>query len=119
MLINLSNHPSSRWSPGQLSTANDSHGEVIDFPFPMVNPSDTKDDVYAIATSIVNKIIRIYGTNHIAIHIMGEFTLCYALIQQFKAEGITCLASTTERIVTDNPDGTKTSTFKFVQFREY
>ncbi len=33
--------------------------------------------------------------------------------------GILCVASTTERIVTDNPDGSKTTVFMFVQFRPY
>jgi hypothetical protein len=33
--------------------------------------------------------------------------------------GLRCVASTTERRAVDHPDGSKTSEFRFVRFREY
>lgn len=118
MLINLTNHSSHNWSEAQKFAAS-VYGDIIDYAFPMVSPSISKIEILNIAEFIFHDIVEKYGVENSTIHIMGEFTLCYALINMFKAEGMLCLASTTERIVTENPDGTKTSTFKFVQFREY
>lgn len=39
--------------------------------------------------------------------------------QLLEKRGILCVASTTERIVTENPDGSKTTVFRFIQFRPY
>jgi hypothetical protein len=50
---------------------------------------------------------------------MGEFTFTYQFVKEMEKRNIPCVASTTERIVTDNPDGSKTTVFKFVQFRPY
>ena len=53
------------------------------------------------------------------VHVMGEMTFTYNMVNALKNVGITCLASTTERLVTMTSDGKKVSDFKFVQFREY
>ena len=45
-------------------------------------------------------------------------TFTFDLVSMLKAEGITCIASTTERIADVN-DNTKISEFHFVRFREY
>ena len=50
---------------------------------------------------------------------MGEMTLTFRIVELLKAQGIRCVASTTERIVTDLPDNRKETQFTFVQFREY
>ena len=50
---------------------------------------------------------------------MGEMTLTFRIVELLKAQGIRCVASTTERIVTDLPDNRKETQFAFVQFREY
>lgn len=119
MLINLTNHPSSKWSSEQMGAAVASYEEVVDYAFPIVSPIATEHEIYVMANAIVDDILRLYGTQDVFIHVMGELTLCYCLIRKFTEKGIHCVASTTERIVTEHPDGTKTSTFKFVQFREY
>lgn len=54
-----------------------------------------------------------------AIHVMGEMTFVYQFVKQASAVGLRCVASTTERIAVDKPDGTKVSEFRFVRFREY
>ena len=54
----------------------------------------------------------------VTVHVMGEMTFTYYLVSLLKAKGITCVASTTERII-EEKDGMKTSLFKFVKFREY
>lgn len=118
MFINLTNHPSAHWGEEQISAASQ-YGEIVDWPFPTVQPSASQDDILRFAEDVYSDVIDVYGNKIAAAHIMGEFTLCYALVQLFKASGITCLASTTDRVTTVNPDGSKTSMFKFVQFREY
>lgn len=119
MLINLTNHPSSKWSDHQMDVAVSLYEEVTDYNFPQVSPEWEEQEIEQLASNIVDEILDIYKGVSIAIHVMGEFTLCYSLISKFKSHGITCVASTTSRIVTENPDGTKTSTFSFIRFREY
>ena len=41
MFVNLSNHPSSNWTPEQISAAG---GNVVDLPFPQVLPDG--DEAY-------------------------------------------------------------------------
>ena len=50
---------------------------------------------------------------------MGEMTFTYNLVQKLNSYGHYCVASTTERVAVENPDGSKTVQFEFVQFREY
>lgn len=119
MLINLTNHPSSKWSSVQMKAAKTYYGEVVDYTFPIVSSTASKSDISIMAETIVEEIVNLYGRKNIAIHVMGELTLCYNLIRKFAEQDILCVASTTDRVVTEHSDGSKTSTFKFVQFREY
>lgn len=118
MLINLTNHPSSLWTLPQRSLAQ-AYGIIVDYPFPQVDPAWDEKKIKDEADRIYRDVMATYSQENLTMHIMGEFTLCYALVSLFKAAGIMCLASTTERKATINADGTKTSTFEFVQFREY
>ena len=120
MLINLSNHPAVRWNEGQLQEAQKQYGEVRDLPFPKVDPYADEATIQQMAGEYlkqVNQLLPDKQTN--AVHIMGEMTLTYAIVQRLKTEGVTCVASTTERKVVEEADGTKTSVFQFVRFREY
>lgn len=53
-----------------------------------------------------------------AIHITGEMTFTFNLVHLLKEAGIPCIASTTERIVTEE-NGKKIVQFQFIQSREY
>lgn len=117
IFINLSNHPSSGWGEEQLSAAI-AYGEIVDKAFPIVAPHATADDVKHLAEECVEHILEYGSPTNLTVHIMGEMTLCYAIISRLLARGIRCVASTTERIVTE-VDGKKVSEFHFVQFREY
>lgn len=116
MFINLTNHPSSTWGMEQLK-ATLQYGQIIDLPFPIIEPHLGTDEVNTIADEMVKRI-KETDTSPV-VHIMGEMTFTYAVVSRLKALGITCLASTTERITVNTPDGKKLSEFKFVQFREY
>ncbi len=115
MFINISNHPSNCWTPEQMAEAL-VYGEILDIPFPVVSPTIEKSMVQNLALKTIDQLPK---AAPLTVHIMGEMTLTYAIVSILKDRGIRCVASTTERIVTDNPDGSKTSIFKFVQFREY
>jgi hypothetical protein len=116
MLINLSNHPSDKWSGAQRTTAEKAYGTIQDMPFPNINPAATPDEIYQLAAQYCNQI---RATNAITVHLMGEMTFTFCLVKMLQAIGITCYAATSERNSIDNADGTKTIQFDFVQFRRY
>lgn len=116
MLLNLSNHPSPYWQQYQIDAALKEFGNIEDLPFPVVDASQTTDEVERLVDEYEMKVRKADPT---AIHIMGELTFTYALVNRLKAAGYRCVASTTKRIVAENGNGTKTSHFEFVQFRDY
>lgn len=116
MFLNLSNHASSQWSEEQLKGAHAFHPQIVDMPFPHVSPTADTAEVEKISISIIQEIKKL---KPVAVHLMGEFTLTFQLAWCLKSEGIPVMASTTQRNVTNNPDGTKTTRFTFVRFREY
>lgn len=117
MLINLTNHTLKAWAKEQLAAAS-AYGEAVDYPFPTVSPAATEEDIAATADSIVADVTARYGTE-CTVHLMGEFTMTAALLQRFQQRGIVCVASTTERIVSETEPGKKVAEFKFVKFRKY
>ena len=117
MFINLTNHPSEKWSEEQLNAAH-RYGEIVDMPFPLIEPTFTKEDVMFLVKKCVDTIMGIMNGD-IVVHVMGEMTFTHNLVNAMKELGITCFASTTERNTIMTADGKKISEFKFVQFREY
>ena len=118
ILINFSNHPSALWGAEQLAAAQ-TYGEVIDLSFPQVNPGMSEKELQALSSQYVDKILSMAEGQNATVHIMGEMTFTFMVVTRLKEIGIQCVASTTERKVTCDSDGTKISEFSFVQFREY
>lgn len=118
ILINLSNHPSSKWGEEQLA-ATEKYCDIIDVPFPAVDPYATSEDIDKLAEDILDNIMDILEGRDAEIHVMGEMTFVVAFVKRAADAWFKCLASTTERNTVENPDGTKTVSFKFVQFRRY
>jgi hypothetical protein len=116
MLLNLSNHPSPTWPENQAQLAKDLFGEIRDLPFPQVDPEADESEIAALADAYFDKI---RGLNPSAVHLMGELTFSFELVQKLKSHGIRVLASTTHRTTQEMPDGTKISRFEFVRFRYY
>lgn len=123
MFINISNHPSSKWGKEQIEKAKEiGNGEVIDIPFPNIDPRWSTDEVFAEAVKLLDivheKVTEFYKLHYI--HVMGESGFIWAFINvvQNSCRHITCVHSTTERVV-EEKDGQKISVFRFVQFREY
>ena len=118
LFINLTNHPHLSWDKEQLESSS-KFGEIVDIAFPTIAPDDNLNTINAIVEKYTNIIKEQTDYFNVTVHVMGEMTFVYALVSRLKALGIRCVASTTERKAVVNDDGTKTSEFCFVQFREY
>ena len=118
LFINLSNHPSSQWGENQLAEAK-KLGEIVDMEFPVVKPCATTIELDEMAQKLVDDIRKLAGENNITVHVMGEMSLTYKVVQRLISWGIRCVCSTTQRIVTEDADGRKVTEFHFEQFRDY
>ena len=116
--INFSNHPSSSWSEEQLAAARE-FGEIQDLPFPNIDENLDEACIDSLTDDYLEKIKEMSGGEPCIVHIMGEMTFTYSLVNKLKAEGYTCLASTTKRDVVVLPDGSKQVRFHFCRFRKY
>lgn len=129
MLINLTNHPYKHWSKEQKQAATEQFGEVVDIKFPDIPADADEDYVIKLAveygTQIEDMIDILQPKGEMqpfyedAVHLMGEMTFCYALIDYLGTEMNSFYASTTERNVHYDKAGNKVVDFKFVKFRQY
>ncbi|MEE9374631.1 MAG: hypothetical protein V3V00_16370 [Saprospiraceae bacterium] len=119
MLINLSNHPSTKWSAPQKKAAQDQFGQVIDHAFPHIPPAWTMDEVVTKAKEILNEIkTKYHSDTAYVILIAGEQSFVVAMVDLCRQEEITCYNATSDRIVTENSDGSKNVKFEFIKFRK-
>jgi hypothetical protein len=122
MFLNISNHPSGKWSTEQLKAATHQFGSMIDMPFPNVPAIATTEEVTEMAKNLMAEILRQFPKDGIAPNtgtamVQGEFSLCSELWRMLSAIGWDLVVATSERVTVDNGDGTKTTRFDFVQFR--
>lgn len=126
IFINLTNHPSSKWSDEQVNAAKklfcygDSDVEIVDIPFPQIDPNIGSNQIHELVNEYVSKIAD-YTLKYVncIVHVMGEMTFTYNIVKELMNNGIVCVASTTDRIVEEDENGVKKSIFKFNQFRKY
>lgn len=119
VFVNLSNHPSADWSEEQKKAAL-AYGGIIDVPFPSVPSSCSDKAMQKLADKAVGAVAKAaYPAREVTVHVMGEMTLTYRIVNKLKARGIRCLASTSDRVANDIGNGEKISQFHFVEFREY
>lgn len=116
--LNLSNHPSTEWSDVQLAAAQ-VYGKIIDMPFPAINETMSEPGIETMADQYLLKILGLSDGKSCTVHIMGEMTFTFSLVNKLKAMGVTCVASTTRRDVVVLPDGSKQVRFHFCRFRKY
>ena len=124
MLVNLRNHPFTLWSAEQKEAAGVLFGTVVDLPFPQIEPGADIETVLMLAEAYMVKCMEILqqekGTDQIrGVHIMGEMTFTYNLVNKLKEAGIMAVASTTNREVETDKEGNRVSGFNFIRFREY
>ena len=119
IFLNFSNHPSSRWSPEQLSAA-EAFGRVVDEPFPAV-PAEL--DERGVALLADEAVLRIMAHHPAAVLCQGEYTLAFAVTERLKAEGVKVLAASSDRVIEteadENGETRKVSVFRFTRFRAY
>lgn len=121
MFINFSNHPHASWDSSQTNVAS-AYGEIIDIPFPSVDPLASEDEIAKIADRYSERIIHMADTNT-SVMVQGEFTLTYAVVNRLKDEGIKAVSACSDRDVIESVDENghtvRKSVFKFKRFREY
>ena len=117
--INLSSHPSELWGEQQRE-ASLKYGDIKDYPFPVIDPHASTDDVKNLARQIVSDILE---ERPAAVMCQGEFTLTVAIVRLLQDNGVKALSACTERRVSETTDEmgrtNRKSVFKFVQYREY
>lgn len=118
LFLNLSNHPSSHWSEEQFAAARE-YGEIKDIPFPAVDENLDEEGIDALADEYFEKIKEVSDFIPCTVHIMGEMTFTYALVNKLKEAGYTPVASTSWRDVQIQEDGSKQVKFHFCRFRKY
>ena len=119
LFLNLSNHSSDKWNKAQLDAAR-AYGEVVDMPFPEIDPGATTEEIHRLAEEYADRITSSYlGRDLMTVHLMGEMTFTFRLVTLLHARGVRCVASTTQRKTSELADGKKESIFEFQAFREY
>ena len=119
VFINHTNHPSSNWDEDQLKAARE-YGEIMDDPFPNVDPDlDT-----AKVMELVDKNFKeLSGMNPSCVLCQGESVYVYHMVQKLKTAGINAIAACSERNVKESVDesgnNVKTIIFSFARFRDY
>ena len=131
--LNISNHPSDKWGDKQRNSALEMAEEIIDLPFPNINP-DWDTVRYSHISSLENLIkpfnkrdsekslkdFPLYHNNqNTVVMIQGEMCYTHYLVNTLQKEGYTVVCATTERNTVENADGTKTVKFEFCRFRNY
>lgn len=119
VFINLTNRASKTWLDDQLKVAQE-YGDIIDLPFPNIDPDMEPEEVVAMAEKYTAQIMT-YDVS--AVLVQGEMTFTFAVVSGLKRKGIKTVAACSRResVETRNEDGsvTKNSVFRFCQFREY
>ena len=101
-----------------MNAAQKLYGTVEDLPFPSINPAWTLNDVRREAEKYYPIIRRYAVEKPVTVHLMGEQTFCFVLLEMLRAVGIPAVASTSERLVQEE-SGIKSVRFEFVAFRPY
>lgn len=119
ILLNFTNHPLPTWTAEQLKAA-EQYGKIVDYKFPLVDPSADEQKIMEMAERYVAEFITAYGpAGNLTVHISGDPTFCFACVSLLKSAGVCCIASCTYRDSIVLPDGTKISKYKFIRFRKY
>jgi hypothetical protein len=119
MFINFTNHPSANWSPEQIAAA-DEYGEIIDIPFPEVDPDGDEGYITRLAERYAGGISL---RKPKAVLCQGEMTLAFAVAGLLLSMNVTVLAACSKRVVKEaigeNGKAIKIAAFTFTRFRKY
>ena len=84
MFVNLTNHPSERWSEEQREAAEE-YGKIVDIPFPNISPQADEEDLMQLVDEYYEKIQEL-NDNQIVVLIQGEMTFTYRMVEKLKSE---------------------------------
>ncbi len=119
MLINCTNHPYEIWTK-KLKEAAACYGEVVDLPFPQIDPRMTTAKLRELTREKADQIMAMHPE---AVLLAGEYTFAFMLADRLLQDGVKVLCFSNRRQVTESrrPDGTneKKSIFIFEAFGEY
>ena len=120
IFVNFSNHPSSRWSEEQLKVARQQYGEIVDVPFPSLDPCMDERAIAEIGEDCIEKILKL---SPCAVMCQGEFTLTFYVVNRLINKGISCVSACSERssveVMQEDGSVRKESLFLFRGFRKY
>ena len=120
IFVNFSNHPSSRWSEEQLKVAGQQYGEIVDVPFPALDPCMDERAIAEIGEDCIEKILEL---SPCAVMCQGEFTLTFYVVKRLINKGISCVSACSERssveVMQEDGSVRKESLFLFRGFRKY
>lgn len=114
VFVNFTNHPSDKWEKCQLQAALE-YGEIVDVPFPNVDPAGDELYIRVLAQESVEKIMN-YEPE--VVLCQGEFCLVYQVAARLMHRGVIVLAACSERIVKEKANK-KETVFVFRQFRQF
>lgn len=118
-MANCTNHPKAIWSDAQLEAAS-TYGEIIDFPFPSVDPSLDPEKVRGLVREYAARVEEAGCDTAL---VAGEFSLTFMLVDKFLREGINVLCACSRRRTSEElmPDGSvrKNQVYIFERFRPY
>lgn len=118
LFVNLSNHPIAKWSQKQLNAAA-GYGRIEEIPFPNIDSTADSTILEAIANDYVEEILERNKQYDVTVHVMGEMVFTCQVVSSLKSQGVRCVASASERCVTERADGVKENIFHFTRFRDY
>jgi hypothetical protein len=118
--INFTNHPSKNWSDVQIAAAK-KYGEIIDIPFPAVDPNGDEGYIEKLADTCA---LQIKAHKPAAVLCQGEMTLAFAIVSKLiHKHYLAVYAACSERVVSETTDENgatvKRAEFKFTRFRKY
>ncbi len=91
------------------------YGEIIDVPFPTVDPQGDEGYIEGLAERYLRRILQLHPY---VVLCQGEFCLAYRIITKLHESGIMVLAACSERVVKEAGQK-KEVMFAFSQFRRY
>ena len=123
--VNVSNTPSTSWPKGQLASAKyvAKTDQIIDLPFPKISHEFSLAEVHDAARLLLVKILDVGPRKELVVHVMGESSMLFTLVDALHSYRVRTLCSTMEPKIVETilPDGSvsKTEVYEFHRFRDY
>ena len=96
MLVNVSNHPSTKAWPKNQTEAARPYGEVVDLPLPYLGPDTTLEQTEEHAAAYCKKICAMHPQ---AVLVVGESVFVFQLVKRLLDAGQTVLCPRSRRRV--------------------